>query len=383
MLEVQKYLENKVKSGLTELEAFACLNTELGIKVKHYDKENITLLDYDQIESPKTHPIVIECRSLILFTDDFQVVSMKFPRFFNYGEAPEYYVDFDWKNAVVMEKADGSLCGVYCLNGKWHISTRGMAFAEGPNQLGDGTFQQDIIEAFGLKDYEEFNNRFNARFNESCTYIFEYCSPKNRIVTKYEEPVMVLTGVTDRDESMYSDNMYMWELPYVVEDMQESGLNVRFPVTYDLDEPHKLITKANSLEGLQEGFVIWDQKTNKRCKIKSQTYIVAHTLRGNDTVPTRKNLLKLILTGEVDEFVAYFPEWKDAIDSVQSEVDSFRESLFSTYDDFKGLESQKDFAIAIKDVKGNGLLFSARKQGKSISQVISETPTEKMLNFFI
>lgn len=381
MLEVQKYLVNKTKSGLTELEAFACLNTELGIKVKHYEKENITLLDYDQIKSPKTHPVVIECRSLILFTDDFQLVSMKFPRFFNYGEAPEYFIDFDWKNAVVMEKADGSLVGVYCLNGNWHISTRDMAFAEGQNQLGDGTFQQDIIEAFGLKDYEEFNNRFNASFYESCTYIFEYCSPKNRVVTKYEKPVMVLTGVTDGDDPF--DNRYSWELHYIVEDMKEAGLNVRSPMTYGLDEPNKLIAKANSLEGLQEGFVIWDEKTNKRCKIKSQTYIVAHALRGNDTIPTRKNLLKLVLAGEVDEFVAYFPEWKEAIDSVQSEVYSFRDTLYSTYSEFNDLESQKDFAIAIKDVKGNGLLFSVRKQCKSIAKVISDTPTEKMLNFFI
>lgn len=381
MLEVQKYLENKVKSGLTELEAFACLNTELGIKVKHYEKENITLLDYDQIESPKMHPIVIECRSLILFTDDFQLVSIKFPRFFNYGEAPEYYKDFDWENAVVMEKADGSLVGVYCLNGNWHISTRGMAFAEGSNQLGDGTFQQDVIEAFGLNTYDEFNNRFHAAYDESCTYVFEYCSPKNRIVTKYEKPVMVLTCVTSRDD--ISDILYMWELPYVVELMKESGLNVRLPVIYDLDEPDKLIAKANSLDGLQEGFVVWDQKTNKRCKIKSQTYITAHTLRGNDTVPTRKNLLKLVLTGDVDEFVAYFPEWKETIDSVQSEVDSFKDTLYSTYLEFKGLESQKYFAIAIKDVKGSSLLFSARKQGRSVEQIISETPVDRMLNFFI
>lgn len=381
MLEVQKYLENKVKSGLTELEAFACLNTELGIKVKHYEKENITLLDYDQIDSPKMHPIVIECRSLILFTDDFQLASMKFPRFFNYGEAPEYYKDFDWENAVVMEKADGSLVGVYCLNGNWYISTRGMAFAEGPNQLGDGTFQQDIIEAFGLKDYEEFNNRFQARFDESYTFIFEYCSPKNRIVTKYEKPVMVLTGVTNRDN--ISDVWDLWDLSYTLDALKDSGLNVRFPTTYNLDEPAKLIAKANSLDGLQEGFVVWDQKTNKRCKIKSQTYITAHALRGNDTVPTRKNLLKLVLTGEVDEFVAYFPEWKEAISNIQSEVESFKDALSSVYSEFKGVESQKDFAIAIKDVKGNGLLFLARKQCKSIAQVISETPTEKMLNFFI
>lgn len=381
MLEVQKYLENKVKSGLTELEAFACLNTELGIKVKHYEKENITLLDYDQIESPKTHPIVIECRSLILYTDDFQLVSMKFPRFFNYGEAPEYYKDFDWKNAVVMEKADGSLVGAYCLNGNWHISTRGMAFAEGPNQLGNGTFQQDIIEALGFKDYDEFNKRFNSSLDEEFTFIFEYCSPKNRIVTRYEKPEMVLTGVTSRFD--LNNKWTMWDLSLAVVMLKEIGVNVRLPVRYGLDEPTKLIAKANSLDGLQEGFVVWDQKTNKRCKIKSQTYITAHALRGNDTVPTRKNLLKLVLTGEVDEFVSYFPEWKDDVDSILDEVKDFKENLNETYDKVKHLESQKDFALAVKDTHGNNFLFSARKQNKTVNQVITECPADKFINLFI
>ena len=120
--EVQKFLEAKVSSGLSNIQAFECLNTELGIKVKHYDDKGITLLDYDQIESPKTHPIVIECRSLILHTDDFSLVSMKFPRFFNLGENPEYYKDFNWEDAVALEKLDGSLVGVYCLQGNWYIS---------------------------------------------------------------------------------------------------------------------------------------------------------------------------------------------------------------------------------------------------------------------
>jgi hypothetical protein len=59
------------------------LVSEFGIKVKEYD-EGLLVLNYDLIESPKSHPIVMECRSLIL-DKQFNVVSRSFDRFFNLG----------------------------------------------------------------------------------------------------------------------------------------------------------------------------------------------------------------------------------------------------------------------------------------------------------
>lgn len=124
-MKVQEYLRNKNDP----LQALATLKEELGIRYKVYEEDGIVILDYDQIESPKTHPIVIECRSLILSYPEFDVVSRKYDRFFNYGEAPDMYADFSFDDAVVMEKADGSLIGVYHnpKTDRWEISTRGMA----------------------------------------------------------------------------------------------------------------------------------------------------------------------------------------------------------------------------------------------------------------
>jgi dephospho-CoA kinase len=65
-----------------------------------------------------------------------------------------------------------------------------------------------------------------------------------------------------------------------------------YDVTKDLDA---LVEVADRLENLEEGFVVWDPKSGKRVKIKSKTYLIAHKLRGNDTVPTKKNLFMLVL----------------------------------------------------------------------------------------
>ena len=86
---------------------FDKLTEEFGIRVKRYPAENMVVLNYDQIESPKYEPIARECRSLVLnYQGD--VVSRSFDRFFNYGEG-ECEVDFS--NAVALEKVGGCFWG--------------------------------------------------------------------------------------------------------------------------------------------------------------------------------------------------------------------------------------------------------------------------------
>lgn len=51
-MHVQKYLRDYGLSQLT---------SELGIKVKSYDKEGLIVLNYHQIDSPKNPPVVMEC----------------------------------------------------------------------------------------------------------------------------------------------------------------------------------------------------------------------------------------------------------------------------------------------------------------------------------
>ena len=259
-----------------------------------------------------------------------------------------------------MEKADGSLIGVYYnpKTDRWEISTRGMAKAEGEHLFG-GTWRQKVQEAFGFKDEDDFQTRCDDIFRRSSTYIFEYCSPENRIVTKYDESHMVLTGVRCKDGTEVDAAII--SSPYV--DAAFRGLRVRAPKIYSAENMDELVEYANSLPNLEEGFVVRCQLTNKRVKIKSKTYLVAHKLRGNDAVPTRKNVLTLVLEGEVDEFLAYFPEWKGIINTAQNEVDELLNDAMIYWEKAKGLESQKEFALAVKSAKAPWILFSARKNG--------------------
>lgn len=60
------------------------LTEQFAISVKKVD--DLLVLNYNQIDSPKTHPYVIECRSLIMEAGTLKVVSRSFDRFFNIYE---------------------------------------------------------------------------------------------------------------------------------------------------------------------------------------------------------------------------------------------------------------------------------------------------------
>ncbi|MCZ2397829.1 MAG: T4 RnlA family RNA ligase [Chitinophagales bacterium] len=374
MLEVQKFLNACVyEQGMTRQQALAELTSQFAIKVKHYEEDGIVLLDYHTLDSPKLHPVVIECRSLILQFNTFGVVSRKFDRFFNYGEALDYYHDFDLSRSVIMEKADGSLIGVYHHNGKWHISTRGMAFAEGEHAMG-GTFRDKVLDAFGMTE-EEFQTVFSV-FNKSLTFVLEYTSPENRIVTKYEKPEMVLLSANDGEKEWDYDTMYCNLIAYGVK-------NIRKVKTYSASCMDAVVQLANSLPDLQEGFVIYDPVSNKRMKVKSSLYVVAHAIRGNDPLPTKKNLLNLLFTGELDEFIAYFPEWTEKAEEVRSEVLLVQQGLAEAWNNYHQIEDQKEFALSIKNVKHNGILFQARKAKTDITEVWKNLDIQKKINMFL
>lgn len=103
-MKVQEFIKEK---------GWAALKEELFIDVREYDN-GLRVLNYDQISSPKMHPVVMECRALKL-DQDGNVVSRAFDRFFNYGEGDTK--NFDFSDCTVFEKADG------CLDEKTLIKT--------------------------------------------------------------------------------------------------------------------------------------------------------------------------------------------------------------------------------------------------------------------
>ncbi len=97
-------------------------------------KGQYILLKYDQLNSDMSNDIVQECRGLIIKPDlfaltsnppikQYQIVSMRFTKFFNYGQEEAAKLEFPCEAS---EKIDGSLIGVwYDKETGWHVSTSG------------------------------------------------------------------------------------------------------------------------------------------------------------------------------------------------------------------------------------------------------------------
>ena len=375
MLEVQKFLVKKVNQGLEIDEAFRSLTTEFGIKLQVH--EHYVGLNYDQIESPKSHPIVMECRALVLERDTFYVACRAFDRFFNYGECPEFYADFDITRAHVFEKEDGSLIRVWFnrFENRWEIGTRSMIFAEGDHLMG-GTFREKVLSAFGLTE-EQFQDLFRV-YDQNTTFILEYVGPENRIVRRYEKAEMVLLAVRSNIDGAYRSK---GELEVFAHDMQVQGAQVRAVKDYNLGSFDEILAAIKALPALEEGYVCFDPVSGKRVKIKNPVYTRLHQLRGNEV--SLKNFWQLALVGESDEFLVYFPEYSDQILPMVEEINKFRNDIDHLWSETKDVELQKDFALAVKEHRGSGFLFEARKKKCLPSHVFNESDLNKKLKIFL
>ena len=310
------------------------LQEEFGIKVKTYD--DVIVFNYCQIYSPKDHPITIECRGLILDVN-YNIVSRSFDRFFNLGENQEFYTDFDYKNSVVLDKLDGSLIKIYYHKGQWHISTRGTAFAETPMPAQDSKFYDYIIDnIFGSEAV--FHNITNS-FNVNVTYIFEFTSPHNRVVTPYSEDRLTLISIRHNN----SEGTY-----YTLEEMQQEYQSkmthdkIGFIQIYDIHDGYQDFVE--SFTDCKEGIILWDTKSHKRIKIKNSLYVKLHHMKGDGL--THSKVINLVLNHETDEYLTYFPEDANFIMPYKDAFQKFQDDCHHIMHDLKDIPAGKEFAAA-------------------------------------
>jgi len=332
------------------------LKDTLGISTKIYEEEGLYVFNYSQCDSPKSNPIVMECRGLI--TDAaFNIVCKPFTRFFNLNEHESDSETFDFRRAYCFEKADGSLVKVYHWNGSWRIATRGTAFAETECHHGYSTYSSLILETFGVNSLEDLDEILSKYLDERLTYLFELVSPMNRVVTPYQNGIMVLLGVGNSYVSPET-------LKVVADNLSVLGcLNVRAAKTYNFSNMDDVVAASQQLEDLEEGYVCWDTVNDIRVKIKSPKYLTAHYLRG-DNPNSAKKICNIIYNGEVDEYLSYFKEDTEKFQKYIATIKSIEDEVDTVYNEYTDIVNDKAFAEAIKDYHDiKSILFLARRYG--------------------
>lgn len=326
---------------------FAKLTEEFGIESKFHSELPLVKLVYSQIDSPKLHPITMECRGLVLNTETLEIEARCFKRFFNYGEALEITENFNWNNFFSDEKVDGSLIIVFwnAIIKDWIITTKG-SFADQQICENGPTWESLVRDLLGDDIY---------KMSPSYTYIFELCSLYNKVVREYREPVLYFLCAihTKTGVEVYSENV-------------NDSDKIKYPKQFNfknIEEIVEFLQRMEETDPTFEGCVLRDN-TGLRLKIKSKTYLALHRLKGNGNVFLTKNLIPFIMSGETDELLAYFPEVKNIVDDLEKEINIHWNSLYNTWNIAKDITDQKEFAITITkkyNTPFSGILFTMKK----------------------
>lgn len=361
-MQVIRYL-NSVR-GETILDDLSVLEGEFNIGYSMDTRyPELIVLNYDQIKSPKHHPIVTECRSLVLerlALGDWKVVSRSFDRFFNYGETD---CGYNANYLVANEKMDGSLIGLFFYHKYgWLYRTKSMIMPES-TVMGFPVTWKDIIEdGMGSVPYE-------GTLKTGVTYIQEVTAPENRIVTRYEDRKITLLA------ARYDNGVYM--MPNSVDDVAKVMKWCR-PKTWTFSTMAECAQGAKDLRDLNEGYVMYDRLGAPVCKVKNPAYVAAHHLRG-EGVLTPRRVMDLVLMNETDEYLSIFPEDTRAFTPYINALQNAYSEASRLWAEYGEIEDNKEFALKVKDYPVFGLLFN-RRNGRMFVESVNRMTSNARYN---
>jgi predicted kinase len=338
-LEVVEYLRrfSSLTDGLKSLESEHLINsTRLKGKV---------LLKYSLFAS-KNSNIVRECRGIILDEKTLEVVSLPLEKFGNYGE--NYAAnDIDILKSKVVEKLDGSCFILYYdqVNKKWCVQTLGQIEAEetmagwGKAEMGM-TWSELFSETFNLyiPDANKRNELFKS-LNKDLCYVFELCTPWNRVVVKHTESKLYFLAI--RNKKTFNEE-WPSSCPQLYDVFDKPK---KYPYS-DIKEILRICKENLTTE--DEGFIIIDDQF-RRVKLKSHQYVEEHY---KSTVVTVNSVTHVIFLGEEEEYLTIFPEYKGVVDIINSELNRLGKSIDSLYisvfDSMNDKTDKKEFAMLLE-----------------------------------
>ncbi len=357
---------NDLQRYLMHYKSYDKLTEDFGIKCVAHPTLPLTLVKYDQIESPRFHPIVIQSRGTVLENGSYKIVGQGFLRFYNLGETWEQADNFKWDNFTCTEKVDGSLVNLWNYKGTWNISLSGTFGFQDISPLIPGKSWIDFFfETLFRSDGHEYDNSeftgmdsLNEYLNPNYTYIFELCSLYNKIVREYRIPRIFLLGVYNTQYDPYELNHYMV-------DAEAYSFGFRRPESYNfksLSNIEEFLKVKEATDKTYEGVVARDIN-NIRFKIKSKMYLTLAHIHDNGNISAPKHILPWILKGDKEELLSYFNEFRSIANEMEDRVNTEFETLNQVWKEAYTIESQKDFALHIvPKTKFSGILFDIRKK---------------------
>lgn len=223
-----------------------------------------------------------ECRGLIFDTTG-RLISRPYHKFFNIGEREETMPNkIDLSGVVVFEKLDGSMIRPFYVDGVLRLGTKmGVTdiAVEAENWLKSQSNSRELI-----KELELF-------VNADMTPIFEWVSPSNKIVLRYDDSDLVMTALRFNTTGTY--------LPIPKVSLFTSAKSYTAP--NDIMEYIKDTREATGIEGF-----VFRSSEGHMHKLKCDEYVRIHKVK--DDINNDKNILALIINNELDDILPIIDE---------------------------------------------------------------------------
>ena len=231
-----------------------------------------------------------ECRGII-FTPDGSVMSRPFHKFFNVGEREEtqlHNIDMSQPHTI-MEKMDGSMIRPMIVNGGLRLGTK-MGVTD------TSIAAEKVLDA--MPDTDEVCVFLEGLVLDGVTPLFEFVSPDNRIVLKYEQPELVLLALRNN-----YDGNYMRFIGKKGKRLMELFNPV--PEYGSVDGSFaEYIARQREAEGREGDIIRFGD--GHMLKIKNDWYVRIHKVK--DKIRTDRHILALLLDNDLDDVYPHLDE---------------------------------------------------------------------------
>lgn len=277
------------------------------------DKGNYKTIDYVyQDEDTFSNNVLLECRG-IKFGEYGEIICRLPQKCFNAGERKDLEEIHRVNFSHYEEKLDGSLVHPMIIEGCLRFATKA-GITDVSQQCWRELVHTDRLSAAAL-------DAMRQDLMKGVTPCFEYISPNNRIVIRYDEPELVYLCSRDNHTGEYIDQKKRY-----------ADCGIRSAYNYGNALSTQEILSWEDREG-----VVAVYHSGYREKIKAEAYVLKHKTK--DDVRYEKNLIQLIINDDIDDLysildqedINYVLDYKDRFMQARRRV---LEQIVETLKDF-------------------------------------------------
>jgi RNA ligase len=231
-----------------------------------------------------------EMRGIIFDANTKKVLRRPFHKFFNLNEREEesiQTVDFKYPH-VILDKLDGSMVTPLMTQKSLRYATK----------AGITDMSVDIESYVHRNKWYDYDNLCHTCIAFGKTPIFEYMSPKTRIVIDYGVEYMDLLAIRDNRTGRYDTYEEMTGVAKFFKVPHVAKVDVS---TKDIKTFVESIYNASDIEGVVVRF-----NSGHMLKVKTEWYVNIH--RAKDQLLHEKNVIELILDQKIDDVIPYLLE---------------------------------------------------------------------------